>query len=92
MDSSAWLGWLLGLVIGLIYGLWQAWDLRRGPSTAPTLQRTMLAGVRMLFLMGSLLVAFRYGNADKIRLVVGVAVGFTVVFVWRMKTALAKKK
>ena len=92
MDSAAWFGVVEGLVIGLIYGLWQAWDLRRGPSATPTMQRTLLAGVRMLFLMGALLAAFKFGGADKIWLVVGVAIGFTVVFAWRMKTALAKKK
>ncbi|MEI6082750.1 MAG: hypothetical protein WCS70_00450 [Verrucomicrobiota bacterium] len=92
MDSAAWLGVTEGLGIGLIYGLWQAWDLRRGPSATPTLQRTLFAGARMLVLMSLLLVALKYGGADKIWLVVGVAVGFTAVFVWRMKTALAKKK
>jgi len=92
MDSAAWFGVVEGLGIGLIYGLWQAWDLRRGPNATPTLSRTLLAGVRMLFLMGALLLAFKFGGADKVWLVVGVAIGFTAVFVWRMRMALAKKK
>ena len=92
MDSAAWFGVSEGLVIGLVYGLWQAWDLRQGSSAMPALAKTLRAGLRMLFLMGALLAAYQYGGADKIWLAVGVAVGFTAIFVWRMKTALAKKK
>jgi hypothetical protein len=92
MDSAAWLGVVEGLGIGLIYGFWQAWDLRQGPSAMPALVKTLRAGLRMLFLMGALLAAYQYGGADKIWLAIGVAIGFTAVFVWRMNTALAKKK
>jgi hypothetical protein len=92
MDTGIWLGIAEGLGIGLVYGFWQAWDLRQGPSAMPALVKTLRAGLRMLFLMGALLAAFRYGGAEKIWLVTGVAVGFTTVFIWRMKTALAKKQ
>ena len=92
MDCAAWCGVSEGLVVGLVYGLWQAWDLRQGPSETPALMKTLRAGLRLVFLMGALLAAYQYGGADKIWLAVGVAVGFTAIFVWRMKTALAKKK
>lgn len=92
MDGSAWLGLLLGLAIGVIYGLWQAWDMRGGPGAPPTIGSLARAAFRMVFLMGALLAALRLTSADKVWLVGGTALGFSLVFVVRLKRILAKKK
>jgi hypothetical protein len=92
METSVWVGLLLGLLIGAVYGLWQAWDLRRGPQTTPTLRSVLAGGLRVLFLMLALLAAYKYTSAGKIWLASGTALGFTAVFVVRMIKALKKKQ
>lgn len=92
MEPSVWVGLVLGLVIGAVYGLWQAWDLRRGPAGQPTLKSVMAGGLRVLFLMLALLAAYRYTSAGKIWLASGTAVGFTAVFAVRMIKAFKKKQ
>ena len=90
MDRAAWFGLLLGAGIGVVCGLWQAWDMRE--RAAPGLRRTGSAMVRLIFLMAALLAAYKLAGADKLWLVGGVAVTYTAVFVWKFRQALAKKK
>jgi len=92
MDSSAWIGLALGGAIGLLYGLWQAWDLRSGSAATPSISRMLLATVRIALLMGSLLAAYKYTRAAKVWLAGGTALGFSVVLGWRLKTRLSNKK
>ncbi len=87
-----WLGAALGAIIGLVCGLWQAWDMRHGPAAAVGASKMMTAALRLVVLMAALLVAYRFAGADKLGLVFGVVVTYTAVLVWRMKRSWAKKK
>lgn len=90
MDRAAWLGLGIGVIIGVICGLWQARDMRE--RAVPGLKRTGSTMLRLIFLMAALLAAYKLAGAHKLWLVGGVAVAYTVVFVWKFRQALAKKK
>jgi hypothetical protein len=92
METGVWLGLSVGGVIGVICGLWQAWDMRGGASNAPGTARMLSSVLRLTFLMVALLAAYRYAGAHKLALVGGVVVTYTAIFVWRMRQQLAKKK
>lgn len=91
METDVWKGLLVGGVIGLVCGLWQAWDLRGGVAQAPGVARVMSSVLRLTFLMVALLLAYRYLAAHKLALVGGVAITYTVIFAWRMRQQLARK-
>lgn len=92
MDASVWQGLLFGGLAGLIGGLWKAYDMRGGPEQVATMRMAVLGAVRTVVMVAMLVVAYRYTRADKIWLVVGAAVVFTVVFGVRLKQKLAKNK
>ncbi len=92
MNKATWLGATLGAIIGLVCGLWQAWDMRHGPAARMGAGKMLTAALRLVVLMAALVAAYRFAGADRLSLVCGVVVTYTAVLVWRMKRSLAKKK
>ena len=92
MNTAAWTGLLLGVPIGLICGVWQAWDMRRGTNAMPGLGRLASATGRLVFLLAALVVAVEWAGADKLWLVGSVAVVYTGMFLWKFRRALTKKQ
>jgi hypothetical protein len=91
METAVWTGWMMGGAIGVVCGLWQAWDLRGGATTVPGARRLLSSMLRLTFLMLALVAAHRLGGADKLALVGGVVVTYTAIFVWRMRRQLVRK-
>jgi hypothetical protein len=88
MNTAAWTGLVLGVLIGAICGFWQAVDLNRGTG----LRRVASSAARFVFLIGALLTAYLVARADKLWLVGSVAVVYTAVFLLKLRQTLTKRK
>jgi hypothetical protein len=91
MDQSAWLGLVLGVVIGAVYGLLQRRGLGKGPDPYKVGGAFLGATVRLVGLMIAVFLALRFAGADKLWLVGGLMVAYGVVFGISMLGTLVKK-
>jgi hypothetical protein len=88
MDQPAWIGLVLGTLIGVVYVAWQAWDLRRQKAASPAgnpLALAPLAALRLVLLAGGWWLAYRFTNADKWWLTGSIIVAYSLPLVWQVR-------
>jgi len=89
MDKTAVTGLVLGVLIGAVYVVWQAYDLRRQKQAAPdggkVLTMAPWAGLRLLFVGLAWWAAFTFTCADKWWLTGSLLVAYSAPLVWQVR-------
>ena len=88
MTPDAWLGLVLGAVIGLGYGLWQRRALGAGPMPETAGKTSAWAIIRLTTLLVAVWLALKFTTAHRLWLVVGIMAAYGVLLL----AMLLKKK
>ncbi len=95
MDKSSWVGLLLGSLIGAIYVVWQAYDLRRQKKASPDGSKVVAlvpsAALRLLFVGLAWWAAYQYTSADKRWLTGSLLVAYSLPLVWQVRRLFPRR-